>query len=128
MDIAAANEGIGRSSAPMMGVGMGMGMAPFISQTMSSFGNEIQGSSLMTPITEKDSANINVTPSDGNEDGDDIPGMVHLKTSVENTCNEKHHIDDEEYMKRLKRLKMAWQEGLYTDEEFKIEREKLKDL
>ena len=128
MDIAAANEGIGRSSAPMMGVGMGMGMAPFISQTMGSFGNEIQGSSLMTPISDNDSANIKVTPRNVNEDSDDIPGMIHLKTPGENTSNETHHVDDEEYMKRLRRLKMAWQEGLYTDEEFKIEREKLKDL
>lgn len=54
--------------------------------------------------------------------------MIHLKTPGENTSNETHHVDDEEYMKRLRRLKMAWQEGLYTDEEFKIEREKLKDL
>ena len=95
---------------------------------MGSFGNEIQGSSLMTPISDNDSANIKVTPSNVNEDSDDIPGMIHLKTPGENTSNETHHVDDEEYMKRLRRLKMAWQEGLYTEEEFKIEREKLKDL
>ena len=131
IDIAAANEGVGKSSAPMMGVGMGMGMAPFINQTMSSFGKEIQGSSLMTPVTGNDISNVNTELNREADDGEDIPGMIHLKTvkkSRETQSNEKEQIDDEEYLKRVKRLKMAWEEGLYTEEEFKIEREKLKKL
>lgn len=76
----------------------------------------------MTPISDNDSANIKVTLATSTRIVM-IYRMIHLKTPGENTSNETHHVDDEEYMKRLRRLKMAWQEGLYTDEEFKIERE-----
>lgn len=111
----ADNPGGGSSvQNAMVGVGMGMATAGMINQTIGSYAHDIFGAGPIMPMSGE------------NCPIGEMPNPVRLKEETNIPSMEKQ--EDDEIRKKLRKLKIAWEEGCYTDEEYRERREKLMNL
>lgn len=115
----AENEGSGSDLRNMaIGAGVGFGMGGTFGDIVQNISNNTMMSSLMDPV--------NPAPITTDISGN-IPGMISLKEDVSAQHTEEDEM--ELFKKRLTKLKMMYESGLLSEEEFATEkRQLLKDL
>lgn len=98
----------------MIGAGVGMATAGIMNQAIGTYAQDVfsDGQVLQTPFSNNTSL--------GN-----MPNPIQLKEDESAISPEKQEEDDEIIRKKLRKLKIAWEEGHFTDEEYKARREQL---
>lgn len=115
----AENEGSGSDVRNnMMGMGMGLGLMSSTAGMANRFMGDAFNTIMMTPPEQREPADR--YPS--NESREAIPGMLSL--SEENVGDEDNK-EEVELRKKLKKLKIAYEEEVLTEEEYNQERKKL---
>lgn len=97
----------------VLGASVGMATAGFVNQAIGSYARDVFSEETMAYGT-----NINNNPLES------MPSPIQLKSEISHDSSE----DDDAVRKKVRNLRIAWEEGLFTDEEYKARREELLNI